>query len=113
MATDQPFGSWGHPGLAANPTLPKKPHALLRISPDLVLSMLQTMGQRKITVAGLPDDARVVSVHYGPFDRTILLTLSSETFEPVPDGAHLPYLNPMLTDHGPWEQPEFEAPAEG
>jgi hypothetical protein len=98
----QPFGRWGHFDVVASPAVEPRRLAGLRVAPEFLLGFLQDLGRRRITVAGIPDDAQVVSADYEPLGRCFLLTLESKEFEPMPLGAHLPLIDVSLTDHGPW-----------
>jgi hypothetical protein len=80
--------------------------AKLAIAPELLLSMLVTLGDRRITQVGLPCDVRLLSTYYNPRDDHVVLTLEHESFEVVAHGAIAPYIEVTLTDHGPWEIPE-------
>jgi hypothetical protein len=76
--------------------------ALLRVSPELVLGLLQNHNDHRITSKGLPSDAAVVGADYDFQYRSFVLTLESPEFHEVPLGGIAPYIDVMLTDHGPW-----------
>lgn len=95
---------WGSHYLRADgEPLPGRRQALLRISPEVVLGLLFNLNREdhRVTISGLPVDARVIMSGYDLQMDTFVLRLESEEFEPVPDGAMFPYLNPSLTEHFP------------
>jgi|ERR1044071_5273059 hypothetical protein len=82
---------------------PHRQEALLRITPAIVLDLLLNLNRdRRITIDGVPPDSTVVLAGYEVDMDSFVLRLHSEEFEPVAEGAAFPFLNPMFTDHGPW-----------
>ena len=80
----------------------RRREALLRVSPQVFVDFLLSLNdekQDKVTIDGLPPDSRVTAVHYDISHDEILIRLHSETFEPVSEGAHFPYINPVVTRH--------------
>lgn len=64
---------------------------LLRVGHTAMLRVLQ--GNEKLR-DGLPDDVRVISVHYDPQYRAFTMTLQSSSFKPVPDRGLIPVMEP-------------------
>ena len=70
---------------------------LLRFTPDLILSDCKMPGiyAREIVENPLPDDAECVGVNVEINPQCIVLTIHSETFPDVEEGAHIPEVDPI------------------
>ena len=76
--------------------------AILCVAPEVVLDLILNLNRdRRITIAGIPEDAVLVSAGYDFAMASFVLRLESETFDPVSEGEEAPFLYPILTDHGP------------
>ena len=81
--------------------------ALLRIAPECVLGLIRSLDAgRRITSVGLPTDAVVVDASYDLQYRCFVLALEDPSFQEVPFGGVAPYIDVVLTDHGPWAIPD-------
>jgi hypothetical protein len=78
--------------------MPGRREALLCVSPEIVLALLLNLNRdRRVTVAGVPTDAKVVSAGYEIQMDCFVLRLESEEFEPIPEGGVSPFLNEITT----------------
>ena len=65
---------------------------ILRVNPEILGMLCLQSAAYKVT-SGLPDDARCLGAHIGIQSGDILLKVESEEYEPVEQGAMVPYLD--------------------
>ena len=70
---------------------PKKSSAERRVctiavTADALLGLFQLDGTRILQMTGVPDDAKVETMWVEPDNRTLFIAISSESFEPLPEG---------------------------
>lgn len=71
--------------------------AQIHVSPDQLLGWLSWRGTSRVSIEGLPDDARLVNCGYDFFTHTIALTVEHESLPEVEEGMMLPELRAMVT----------------
>ncbi len=66
----------------------------VRFSPQNFIEMFSSPRATKfITDADVPSDSAVIGVNYDPATCYFLLTIVSEKFDPVPEGAKIPVMD--------------------
>ncbi len=67
---------------------------LLKVSPDALLSILNWKRHNMLPVfSGLPEGTSVHAVHYDFATGDFILKLWHGSFESVPEGREIPYIN--------------------
>lgn len=87
--------------------------AVLRAAPEVVVGLLHYLNQddRRITQAGLPADAKVVTADYDFDRRCFRMLLESEEFQLVAHGTYPPDLWVTFTERRlPEASPTEEVP---
>lgn len=70
----------------------------LMVSGKLIVDMFRLVNWPdgvEVASDGLPADCRVVGARYEPEHDAVILTLESDEFEPVQDGAIAPFITPL------------------
>jgi hypothetical protein len=68
---------------------------ILRVNPEIFGILCLQSAAYKVT-SGLPDDARCLGAHIDIHSGDVLLQIESEEYEPVKQGAMVPYLDAKL-----------------
>lgn len=73
--------------------------AYVHVSPQALVMLLHDLREgHRVTVAGLPPDARAVTARYDHYYDCVVVTLESQAFEPVPLAAVAPVIQVQFTD---------------
>lgn len=68
---------------------------ILRVNPEILVMLCLQSAAYKVT-SGLPSDARCLGAHIHADSGDILLRIESEEYEPVEQGALVPYLDAKI-----------------
>jgi hypothetical protein len=83
-------------------TLPQSAlrYKTVHVFPSHFIALLRKDNHILVLDTDIPEDARIVNVHYTDRDGLFQILLEHPSFEPVPSGAEIPHLNgPLLRIH--------------
>ncbi len=69
--------------------LPRR-YKQIRICPEMLLSFFKSDGYIFKVISDLPKDSRLVSINFNDMRFEFMMTLYSESFDIIPDGAIIP-----------------------